>query len=481
MPDTQTGPRIDGHRLLERIGGGHFGDVWKAEFEGRPVAVKVFRSRGRAPAPRREAFAQEALGALSGPDAAFFPRIEAVEFDHDPPFLRMELLDARPLEDSIQNGSLPLDSRLALARSILQALAAVHARGFIHGDLSPRNVLVASDGGVKLIDVGYGALFDEGVRDIEVSGPAEEQSMGVAAPLYAAPERFRSEFLRGCGRPADVFSFGKVFYALLTGQAPFVIKPVSRACPALGTGWDDFLFSCLEEDPSRRFPDATAALARFDHLYRPVPRTGEYRAECPECGARTSVPGGWSGERFECPGCHLTLEVLFYDEAGRHASTAVIVEAPAPGSPDVEFLEDPDPAEADGRARKFCPSCGRRIWVEARKCRHCGVWVDEAARELVAARERERGREREEASLRRRRFVVPAIATFLAYFLFWVPGVLLNWEYLREAEHVRRVTNVSPPGHGALKVMMVFFTWLPLGLIAGIFGTALLSGVLQAL
>ncbi|HEY3225913.1 MAG TPA: hypothetical protein VGK61_02820, partial [Planctomycetota bacterium] len=176
-----------------------------------------------------------------------------------------------------------------------------------------------------------------------------------------------------------------------------------------------------------------------------------------------------------------TLEVLFYDEAGRHASTAVIVEAPAPGSPDVEFLEDPDPAEADGRARKFCPSCGRRIWVEARKCRHCGVWVDEAARELVAARERERGREREEASLRRRRFVVPAIATFLAYFLFWVPGVLLNWEYLREAELVRRVTNVSPPGHGALKVMMVFFTWLPLGLIAGIFGTALLSGVLQAL
>jgi len=475
MPDTSAGPRIQGHKLESRIGGGHFGDVWKGEFEGRPVAIKVFKARGRLPALRRETFAQESLGRLTGSDAAFFPRVEAVDLDHDPAYVRMELVDARPLEDTIRDGALPLENRLLLARRILEALDAVHRHGFVHGDLSPGNILVAPDGFVKLIDVGCGSLFDEGPHEIEMSGPEEDQSMGVAAPLYAAPERFRSEFLRGCGRSADVFSFGKLFYALVTGQAPFVIKPVSRSVPALA-GWDDFVFTCLEEDPAKRYPDAGATLAAFDALLRPPARSGEYRAACPECGAPTAVPGGWEGERFDCPGCGLTLEVLFYDEEARHASTAVVAEAVPPGRPDVEFLEDPSPAESDARARKFCVSCGRGIWVEARKCRHCGVWVDEAARALVAAHDLERSREREVAALRGRRFVGAAVATFFAYFLFWLPGAILNWEHLREAESVHRLTGESPPGHEALKTMMVLFTWVPLGIVGGIVSFAVLFG-----
>jgi predicted Ser/Thr protein kinase len=473
MPDSNAGPRIAGHRLERRLGGGHFGDVWKADFEGRPVAVKIFNTRGRIPALRREAFAQAALGRVAGPDAAFFPRVEAVEFDHEPPFIRMELVDAAPLEDVIRNGSLPLERRLGIARRVLEALAAVHRHGFVHGDLSPGNVLVAADGSVKLIDVGCVSLFDDGARDIEMSGPAEDQSMGVAAPLYASPERFRSEFLRGCGRQADVFSFGKLFYALVTGQAPFVIKPVSRAVPALGSGWDDFVFSCLEEDPARRPAHAAAALAEFDRLDQPLSRSGEFRAACPECGARTMVPGGWEGERFDCQGCGLTLEVLFYDEEARHASTAVVAEAPRP---DVEFVEDPSPGESDARTLKFCPACGRGIWVEARKCRHCGVWVDEAARTVMAARERTRSVELDDAAARERRFVAPAVATFLAYFLFWVPGVILNWEYLREAKRVRRLRGSPPAGHDALQAMMVLFTWVPIGVVAGLAGVAILFG-----
>src|SRR5688572_3365692 len=405
-----NGRKIAGHTLDRRLGGGHFGEVWKAEFEGRPVAVKIFATRGRITALRREAYAQAALGRVSGPDAAFFPRVEAVDFDHDPPFVRMELVDAVPLEDRLRDGSVSLDRRLAFARSVLEALAAVHRHGFIHGDLSPGNVLVAADGTVKLIDVGCGALFDEGARDIEMSGPAEDQSMGVAAPLYASPERFQSEFLRGCGRAADVFSFGKLFYALVTGHAPFVIKPVSRVVPALHAGWDDFIFACLEEDPARRPPHAGEALAQFDRLMRPVSRPGEFRAVCPECGAKSTVPGGWEGERYTCTGCGLTLEVLFYDEEIKHASTAVVAEAPRP---EIEFIDDPSPELPDTRARKFCPTCGRGIWVEARKCRHCGVWVDDAARALVAAREQARNEERATSALKDRRFVAPAMATFL--------------------------------------------------------------------
>ena len=75
------------------------------------------------------------------------------------------------------------------------------------------------------------------------------------------------------------------------------------------------------------------------------------------------------------------------------------------------------------------------------------------------------------------RFIVPAVATFFAYFLFWLPGALLNWEYLRQANQVEQETGGSPAGHGALKTMMVLFTWVPIGLVAGVVGMAMLFGL----
>ena len=113
----------------------------------------------------------------------------------------MELVEGRPLEDATPE---TLEARLALGRGILEALAAVHRNGFVHGDLSPRNILATPEGDVKLIDVGCGAVFGGEETDIRISTTAEESEevLGVASPLYAAPERFTSRFLEGCGRPA---------------------------------------------------------------------------------------------------------------------------------------------------------------------------------------------------------------------------------------------------------------------------------------
>jgi transcription elongation factor Elf1 len=250
---------------------------------------------------------------------------------------------------------------------------------------------------------------------------------------------------------------------LITGDTPFVIKPVSMKFRALGSAWDDFIFRCLEEDPSKRFPDAAAALEEYRRIYRPQPAAGEFRAECPECGAKSSVPGGWAGERYACAGCGLTLEVLFYDEATRHASTAVVGDA----GTGVQFLDD-DPAPPDVvitedvRARKFCPSCGQSIYAEAKKCRHCNAWVDEMARRIVDDRQKRRQEDRQTAALARRSFALPAVATLLAYFLFWVPGALLNWYYLSEARRVKRLTRVEPAGLDALTVMMWVLVYVPL-------------------
>jgi hypothetical protein len=84
--------------------------------------------------------------------------------------------------------------------------------------------------------------------------------------------------------------------------------------------------------------------------------------------------------------------------------------------------------------------------------------------------------EREAAFLRTREFFAPAVAVFFAYFLFWIPGAILNWEYLREADRVQRLTGVTAPGHGVLKAMMVLFTWIPVGMISGLVGLSILFG-----
>lgn len=453
MQVLSSGAVIHGHTLIERIGGGHYGEVWRAEYLGQPVALKIFQGDRKPSHLQREAFAQYALGRMAGGDARFFPRVEHLDLVADPPYLRMELVDGTPLETLLAHAPLPLESRLSIGESILRALAAVHRAGFVHGDLSPLNVLVATDRSVRLIDVGFGALFPtEG--DIAVSTTEEDRPSGVASPLYAAPERFQAG-AEGCGPASDLFSFGKVLYRMITGEPPFVIKPVSRKFPALGPKWDDFLFRCLEEKPGERFPDAESALTEYRRINRPELAPGEFRAECPECKAAHSIPGGWAGERFECRSCGRALEVLFYDDASRYATTAL---AGSEGPPPILILDD----VADRRTKKFCPQCGRETQAQALKCPHCRAWVNDAARRVVEISK--------VPPLPIPSYWLPVLFTLFGYCFLWLPGVLLNWFYLEDAQKARKQHVRKPPGMGALQFMRAAFCFVPLG-----FGIAVVS------
>lgn len=451
MQLLESGKTVHGHKLIEKVGRGHYGEVWRAEYLGHEVALKIF-SGDRKPAHlRREVFAQYALGRLDGSEGRWFPRVEHLDLDADPPFLRMEFIEGAPLEDLLSTSSLSLDDRLAIGEQVLRALAVVHAHDFVHGDLSPLNVLVGPSRDVRLIDVGYGALFDA-AADVALSTTSEDQPAGVASPLYSAPERFNMS-AEGCGKPSDIFSFGKLLYHMITGEQPFVIKPVSLKFPVLGAKWDDFVFKCLEERPDHRFADGAAALAEYRRIFRPALSAGEYRAECPECLAAQSIPGGWAGERYDCRGCGRRLEVLFYDDASRYATTALLTGAEATAPPAIQFLEGGEP-----RAKKFCPACGGEMKVEAKKCRHCGSWADEKAKDIVAAQRP--GRVAPPPS-----FLMAATVTFLGYFTFWFPGLILNTYFLDGARRVARETGREPAGLGLLRAMLIVFVYIPLALM----------------
>src|SRR5258708_36031597 len=99
----------------------------------------------------------------------------------------MEFIEGSPLESLLVNPSLSLDERLSIGEKVLQALAAVHAHDFVRGALSALNVLATSSRDVRLIDVGYGALFDASL-DLALLTPHEDQPAGVASPLDSRPE-----------------------------------------------------------------------------------------------------------------------------------------------------------------------------------------------------------------------------------------------------------------------------------------------------
>ncbi len=262
-----AGDTVHGHRLVAPVGAGRDGEVWRAMHLGQEVALKILSGPRPVSALRRALEAQVRLGRLAGPDGRWFPRIEHADLDADPPWLRMSFIPGMTLEDLLRSAELTLEERLDLAEQALEALAVVHRHDLIHGDLSPQNVRVTPQREVRLIDVGFGAAAEE-APDIVTSSPGPGEAQGVAAPLYAAPERF--DRVSGPGKAADIFSFGKLLYRLITGEQPFVVKPVTLKARALGAAWDAFLFKCLEERPENRHPDAPAALAELRRLRRPT-------------------------------------------------------------------------------------------------------------------------------------------------------------------------------------------------------------------
>ncbi|MFB9462401.1 serine/threonine-protein kinase, partial [Streptomyces cinereospinus] len=202
---------IDGRfELLERLGSGGMGTVWRARDTvlHREVALKAVRPDAEASEAVRERVMREAraLARLSNPYVVTVHQI----IEADPhPWIVMELVPGVSLQRRLADGALTPAEAARIGRQLLSGLRAAHAAGIQHRDVKPANVLVRPDGTAVLTDFGIAAL--QGATGLTVTGEL------VGSPEYMAPERVRG---RGDDPAADLWSLGIVLYVCVEGVSP---------------------------------------------------------------------------------------------------------------------------------------------------------------------------------------------------------------------------------------------------------------------
>ncbi len=246
------------------------GEVWKARDTRLNRIVAVKRLKG----PHTTRFEQEAraIAALNHPHICQI-------FDIGPDYLVLEYIDGQPLLSQAKPGPLEVEEAVRLARQIAEALDAAHRKGVVHRDLKPANILVTAEGSVKLLDFGLAkqvALSGETAND--ETGTIEGTVMGTVA--YMAPEQ-------AAGKPldarSDVFSFGAVFYELLSGRQAFRGEnAISTMAAILHTeprpvdapaALQQILKRCLAKVPAARYQTMAEVLEALREAFRKAAQT----------------------------------------------------------------------------------------------------------------------------------------------------------------------------------------------------------------
>ena len=226
--EAQPGLRLGAWALVEPLGAGGMGEVWRARradgaYEG--VAALKLLKRGMDSAAVLQRFAQErqALARLSHPHIARL--FDAGLSPQGLPFFVMELVEGQPIDRAC--AALTLEQRLQLFLQLADAVAHAHRHLLVHRDLKPGNVLVDTEGQVKLLDFGIAKALDP--LEDAAAGEAAEQTLGGQrpyTPYYASPEQIRGEPV---STATDIYSLGVLLYQLLTGQRPYARSATSAA------------------------------------------------------------------------------------------------------------------------------------------------------------------------------------------------------------------------------------------------------------
>ena len=272
MP-LSPGTRLGSHEIVAPIGAGGMGEVYRARDTklGRDVALKVLPAEMASSPERLERFQREAraVAALNHPHIVTIYSVEESGGVH---FLTMELVEGRPLDLVIAEGTLPVVRLVEIATALADALGAAHEKGIIHRDLKPANVMVGSGGRVKVLDFGLAKVESPAGPASDSTGlPTEmktQEGVVMGTVPYMSPEQVQ-------GRPldlrTDIFSLGIILYEMATGQRPFhgessaeLVTSILRDTPPsvvelradLPSELGRVIGRCLEKSVAERFPSA---------------------------------------------------------------------------------------------------------------------------------------------------------------------------------------------------------------------------------
>src|SRR5712692_5290277 len=280
------GQTLGHYRILEQIGAGGMGVVYRAHDErlDRDVALKILPASALADEAARRRFRKEAL-ALAKLTHSNIAHIYDFDTQDSTDFLVMECVPGQTLAQKLNAGSMPEKEVAALGGQIAAALEEAHERGVMHRDLKHGNILVTLKGQAKVLDFGLAKLLRP-QGDAQATQTFTE-TQGVAGTLpYMAPEQLRGEALDG---RTDIYALGCVLYEMATGRPAFAEESAPRLTDAIlhrapvgpravnarvSPQLEAIILKCLEKDPQHRYQSAKEASVDLRRLALPTAAFG---------------------------------------------------------------------------------------------------------------------------------------------------------------------------------------------------------------
>jgi serine/threonine protein kinase len=329
--------RVSEYILVEKIGRGTFGEVWKAHhhvWTDQLVAIKIPTDPQYVRNLQREG---AAIHGLLHPNI-----VRAIGFDPyaDPPYLIMEYIPGTSLRPLIKNRELKIDQAIAVMKQVLAGLEYAHNQGLIHRDVKPENILIHErapregyhvEGVVRVTDFGLGrAVTSTAVGSIVYSASLHgAEAAEIAGTLdYMAPEQRAGGEI---DRRADLYACGVILYELLTGERPAGTDLPSDINPSVPKWLDDVFKRCYARLDKRFASAAEFAKALSPVEPPPVPKSAWQPPAVPTI--TTAIP---SSHRTQCPHCH----------------------------------------QAVASDDNFCMHCGVQMVSHVRRCTKCGAYPD---------------------------------------------------------------------------------------------------------